>query len=45
MPAEGILFPSTDLWMPSLEQNHYLSTEANLEQGGNTCKMRYKGHV
>ena len=45
MRAEGILFPSTDLWMPSLEQHHYLSTEANLEQGGNTCMMRYKGHV
>ena len=45
MPAEGILFPSTDLWMPSLEQHHYLSTEANLEQGGNTCMMHYKDCV
>ena len=29
LPAEGILFPSTDLWIPNLEQHHYLSTDAN----------------
>ena len=28
LPAEGILFPPTDLWIPNLEQHHYLSTDA-----------------
>ena len=29
LPAEGILFPSTDHWIPNLEQHRYLSTDAN----------------
>ena len=29
LPAESILFPLTDLWIPNLEQHHYLSTDAN----------------
>ena len=28
LPAEGILFHPTDLWIPNLEQHHYLSTDA-----------------
>ena len=28
LPAEGILFHLTDLWIPNLEQHHYLSTDA-----------------